>query len=325
MKGWRCFWLIAAIGLLIYPAGVQAEEKFPSRPIELVVPMGPGGATDIAARCYSEELARELKVSVSVVNRAGGTGIQGTTYVTKSRKDGYTLLASHAAPITTMPIINKKAVPYNAMTDLLPLGQFGYVPSLIVVRSESPFKTLKDLVEYARKNPDKLRSAQGGIGTASHFNQMVLTARTGVKVISVPFQSGAESVTALLGGHVDMAANTLPAVAEHIKAGKLRGLSITTPKRSPQLPDVPTTAEAGYPFVNFIGWYGVFAPAGVPQPVLDVLVRTFQKVFTSPEVKRRAEAAGFEMDYNNPKDFRAFIEEEIIVTEKLAKEANLIK
>ncbi len=325
MKGHRFFWLVVAISFLLYPEGAQAEEKYPSRPIELVVPMGPGGATDLSTRCYSEELARVLKVPVNVVNRAGGTGIQGTTYVTKARKDGYTLLAAHAAPITTMPIINKKAVHYNPATDLVPLAEFGYVSSLIIVRSDSPFKTLKDLIEYARKNPDKLRSAQGGIGTASHFNQMVLTARTVVKITSVPFQSGAESVTALLGGHVDMAANTLTAVAQHIKAGKLRGLSITTSKRSPALPDVPTTAEAGYPYVNFIGWYGVFAPAGLPQPVLDVLVRTFQKVFESPEVIHRAEAAGFEMDYKNPEDFRKFIAEETEITEQLARDANLIK
>ena len=324
MKGWRFFWLIAAIGFLLYPAGVQAEEKFPSRPIELVVPMGPGGATDLSSRCYSDDLSRELKVPVNVVNRAGGTGIQGATYVSKARKDGYTLLASHAAPISTLPIINKKAVPYNPVKDFAPLGQFGYVSSLIVVRSDSPFKTLKDLVEYAKKNPGKLKSGQGGIGTASHFNQLILCAKNDINITSVPFQSGAESVTALLGGHVDMAANTLPAVVAHIKAGKLRGLSITTKKRAPELPDVPTTAESGYPYVNFIGWYGLFAPAGVPQPVLDILAHAFQKVVESPDVARRSEKAGFEVDYKNPQEFREYIAEEIKITAKLAKDAGLI-
>jgi tripartite-type tricarboxylate transporter receptor subunit TctC len=325
MKDRRLFWLVVAIGFLFYPAGVQAEEKYPSRPIELVVPMGPGGATDLSTRCYSDEFARELKVPVNVVNRAGGTGIQGATYVSKARKDGYTILASHAAPISTLPIINKKAVPYNPVKDFTPLGQFGYVASLIVVRSDSPFKTLKDLVEYARKNPGKLKSGQGGIGTASHFNQLILCAKNDINITSVPFQSGAESVTALLGGHVDMAANTLPAVAPHIKAGKLRGLSITTRKRSAELPDVPTTAEVGYPYFNFIGWYGLFAPAGVPQPVQDVLTRAFKKVVENPEVERRATKAGFEVDYKNPQEFREYVAEEIKITAKLAKDAGLIE
>ena len=325
MKDRLFIWLIVGITFPMFLGYAHAEEKYPSRPIELVVPMGPGGAADLSARCYSEELARELKVTVNVINRAGGTGIQGATYVTKARKDGYTLLACHPSPITTLPIINKKAVPYNPVKDFIPLGQFGYVASLIVVRSDSSFKTLKDLVEYARKNPGKLKSGQGGIGTASHFNQLILCAKTGINITSVPFQSGAESVTALLGGHVDVAANTLPAVAPHIKAGKLRGLAIITRVRAPEFPDIPTAAEAGYSYVNFVGWLGAFAPAGVPQPVLDVLVRVFKKVFENTEVGQRAIMAGFTVDYKSPEEFRGAIEEEIQVTAKLAKDANLIQ
>jgi len=320
----RFFLIVLTIGFIFYPVHVQGKEKYPTRPIELVVPMGPGGATDLSTRCYSEQLSRELKVPVIVVNRAGGTGVQGATYVSRARKDGYTLMSSHAAPITTMPIINKKAVAYNPLTDFVPLGQFCTVASLIVVRADSPFKTLKDLVEYARKNPGMLKSAQGGIGTASHFNQLILCGKNNLNITSVPFQSGAESVSALLGGHVDMAANTFPVVFPHIKAGKLRGLAITSSKRAPELPEVPTTAEAGYPYANFVGWYGAFAPAGVPQGVLEVLYRAFQKVFNNPEVRNRAVKAGFMLEYRNPQEFRKFIEEEFKITEKLAKEAGLI-
>lgn len=301
-----------------------AQEKYPSRPIELVVPFSAGGSADIAARIYSEELARTLKVPVNVMNRAGGAGIQGTTYVIRGKHDGYMLLAAPSTAIIVMPVISNE-VTYDTLRDLVPLAHFVSAPTVFDVRADSPFMTLGELIEYARKNPGKLKNATGGIGTESHLNLEILCNNLGIKITTVPFASGGEALPALLGGHVDMSSQTLITEAPHIKAGNLRGLALASPTRHPDFPNIPTTAELGHPNVNLRVRFGVFAPAGVPPSVVNVLSPALEKVLKNPEVIDRAKKALLTVEYMGPEEFRKFIESEFRVIEKAAKNANIVK
>ncbi len=322
MKSSRFF---VSLMILFAVHGVgHSQERYPSRPIELVVPFSAGGSADIAARIYSEELSRALKVPINVINRAGGAGIQGTAYVVRGKNDGYTLLAAPSTAIIVMPVISNE-VTYDPLKDLVPLAHFVSAPTVFDVRADSPFKTLGELIEYARKNPGKLKNATGGIGTESHLNLEILCNRVGVKITTVPFASGGEAVPALLGGHVDMSSQTLITEAPHIKAGKLRGLALASPARHPDFPDIPTTAELGHPNVNLRVRFGVFAPAGVPQSALTVLNPALEKVLKNPEVIERAKKALLTVEYMGPEEFRKFIESEIRIIEKAAKDAHVGK
>lgn len=315
-----------AFGLVFlgFLGGVQAEDKYPSRPIELVVPFGAGGSADLAARCYSDDLSKLLNVSINVVNRPGGTGIQGTTYVVNGKKDGYTLLGTTDTPLLIMPVINKE-VTYDPLKDLVPIGRFAHVYSLFAVRSDSPFKTMKELIEFARKNPGKLKNGAAGFGTEAYFNLEVLCSKEKIKITSMPFGSGGKNAVALLGGHIDMASSSVASLGQHIKAGKVRALAISSEKRHPDLPDVPTTFELGYPESNFAVWTGVFAPAGVPQQVIDVLVPAVEKAFKKPDVVERAIKLGYEVEFMGPERLGKSLASEIGVIRQVAQEANLVK
>jgi tripartite-type tricarboxylate transporter receptor subunit TctC len=311
--------------ILVFIGGIQGQEKYPNRPIELVVPFGPGGVADVVARIYSEDLSRVLNVPITVVNRAGGAGIQGTIYVIRARKDGYTLLATPRTPIILPPVITPNEAPYNPLKDLINLGQFGSVPHIFGVKSDSPYQKLEDLIEHARKNPGKLKNSSVGMVEEGVLNLEILCARNKIKIPSIPFKSGAESMTALLGGHVDMTSSTLTIQGPQIKAGKTRGLTITSKTRHPDFPDIPTTAELGYPEVNIVTWFSAFAPAGVPQPILNVLIPAFEKVIKNPEVTQRLTKASLMVEYKDPVELQKIIESDLRIVEKVAQDANLIK
>ena len=324
MKRFRFLGLGFGVVCLGFLGGAQAQEAYPVRPIELVVPFGPGGAASVTARAYSDNLAKLLKVPITVVNRAGGTGIQGTAYVIKSKKDGYTLLAATDTPLMVMPVISKE-VTYDPLKDLIPIGHIGYAPAVFAVKSDSPFKTFAELVEYARKNPGKLKNASSGIGTESFFNLQLFCHKENIKITTIPFKSGGEVVVSVLGGHTDLSSSSLPSLAPQIKAGTLRGLAISTKKRHPDFPNIPTTAEMGYPEVNLAVWMALFAPTGVPKQVIDVLVPAAEKTFKDPEVVQRAVNAGLVVEYLGPEETRKLLESGIQIIKKLAPEADLIK
>ncbi len=323
MKRHLIFTVVCALVYLVNPAGTPAK-GYPDRPIELVIPMAPGGSSDVAARILNDELGKALNVPIVAVNRAGGSGIQASLYVARGRKDGYTLLLGSGTSLIIMPIINKEAT-YDPVKDFIPIGQFASVPSAFVVRTESTFRTLNDLIEYARANPGKLKNGAGGLGTESYFNLELLCVKNKIKITTIPFKSGGEALPALLGGHVDMASNTITTVGPQIKAGKLRGLAVTSDKRIPEYPDVPTTAEAGMPDINFRTWFGLFAPVGTPQSVINVLVPAAAKIFKNPEIVRRAVRAGFVPDYKAPDDFRKFLKSRQETAGRVAQEAGLSK
>lgn len=302
----------------------QAEEKYPNRLIELIVPMAPGGSSDLLARIFSEELARALNVPINVVNKAGGSGVQAAIHVTRAKKDGYTLFEGTSTSISIMPSFSKEAN-YDPIKEFITIGHFASVPSIISVRSDSPFQTLNDLIEYARKNPGKLKNSCVGFGEVSYLNLQLLAARNNIKITSIPFKGASEALPAYLGGHTDMYSSTASTLGPHIKSRKIRGLSVTSKQRLPEFPTIPTTAELGYPYVNLTVWLGLVAPAGVPQSVIDVLVPAAEKVFTNPDVAQRATKVGFTVDYMGPEEFRTFIKSDVQTVRKVLEDADLFR
>jgi tripartite-type tricarboxylate transporter receptor subunit TctC len=244
--------------------------------------------------------------------------------VIKSKKDGYTLLGSTDTPLMVMPVISKE-VTYDPLKDVIPLGHIGYAPAVFAVKGDSPFKTLAELVEYAHKNPGKLKNASAGIGTESFFNLQLLCYKEKIKITSIPFKSGGEGIVSLLGGHTDMSSTSLASVGPQLKAGTLRGLAVCTPKRQPDFPNLPTTAELGYPDVNLSVWMALFAPAGVPKQVIDVLVPAVEKAFQDPEAVQRGLNAGLVMEYQGPEETRKLLESGLQLIKRLATEAEMIK
>ena len=320
-KRWIC-WLVCGVALLtLYGVG-HAAEKYPTRTIELVAPTRPGGSSDVVARIYSDVLSKNLKVPIVMVNRAGGAGSSGTIYVINAKKDGYTLLAEPGTPLVIVPAVNKE-VTYDPIKDLTPLGYLGSIASAFAVKSDSPFKTLGEMMDYARQNPGKIRNGVGGMGTESQFNMEVLCLRAKLNLTTVPFQGGAEAMTALLGGHVDISCNTLAVLGPQIAAGKLRALAVTAKTRVPELPNIPTAAELGFPESSFEVWFGAFAPAGLPQSVVQVLIPAVEKTFKSPDVAERAKKVGLTLKYMGPDELAKYLEEAIRAAKKVAQDANI--
>lgn len=324
MKRWQVVCLVC--GMICIPhfgAGI-ALGAYPNRPIELVVPYSPGGNVDVISRIYSEELGRALKGRIIVVNRGGGSGIQGTDYVIRSKKDGLTLLGTAGTPLTIMPAISRE-VTYDPLKDLIPLGQIASIPSLFVVNNDSRFKTLNELVEYARKNPEKIRNAAAGLGSESQFNLEILCAHNKIKITNIPYNGGAGALVALLGGNGEMASLSLSTLGPQIQAGKIRALAITSARRHPKFPNIPTTAELGYPYANINIWTGILAPAGVPKAILNILISAVEKTFKNPTVIDRATKANFLMEYKGSEEFRKFIQEQLHVAAQIAHDAGMEK
>ncbi len=322
----RCGSLSALFALILFAVfGIaSAEDKYPARPIELVVPFAPGGTGDLTARSYSDELARTLKVPITVVNRAGGSGIQGTKYVISGKKDGYRLLAATDTPLVLVPVVNKEAT-YDPLKDVVPIGYFGYSPLIFAVKSDSPFKTLAELVDYARKNPGRMKTAITGFGTEGHFNVELLSHKEKIKITPIPFKSGGESLVALLGGHVDMAVSSITSLGPQVKGGTIRALAICFRSRHPDFPNIASTAELGYPDVNLATWTALFAPAGVPKQVVDVLVPAAEKAFKNPEVIQRGTQAGVVVEYMGPDGVRKLMESGIQLVRRVAQDADMVK
>lgn len=242
----------------------------------------------------------------------------------RAKKDGYTLLAGSSSTIVISPIISKEAT-YDPLKEFIPLGYPGHIPAAYAVKSDSAFKSFGDLVEYARKNPGKLKYAGGGGANPSFFSVQLLCKKNNLKITTIPFKSGQEATVALLGGHVDMTASNFISMGSHIKAGTLRGLALNANTRHPDFPDIPSTVELGYPYMTLSAWVGVLAPAGVPQPIVDTLVSALEKAFKDPEVVQRLTATGFMVEYLGPEEFRKHIESEIGIVGELAKDVGLSK
>jgi len=284
-----CFSLIVAGSTALAVAQASAAE-FPDRPVSIVVPFPAGGTPDILARVLGEAVGKRLGQPVVVDNRGGAGGNIGAQAVARAKPDGQTLLMC-AFGCSVAPLIYKPA-PYDIKKDFAPVAMLATVPSVLVVNPKVPAKSVGELLAYARANPGKLNSASSGVGTSAHLATELLRAQTGVDLTHVPYKGAGQVATDLLGGQVDMYFDNLPASLPSIKSGKLRALAVASEKRSPSVPDVPTFAEAGVPNFVITPWFGLLAPAGTPEPVLQRLNAAFNDALKDPAVAERMTQLG---------------------------------
>jgi len=290
---------------------VAAQEPWPAaKPISMVVAFPPGGVADLTARPMAVVLERILKQKVLVENRAGAGGAVGNAYVAKARPDGYTLLMALSS-VSILPEADKVngKVPGYTLDQLIPVALVSADPTVLVVRAEAPYRSVKDLVDAAKANPGKINYASSGYYSALHTPMEMFSIATGAKMFHIPYQGGGPAVTAILGGQVDALASGPGPVVQHIKAGKLRALASWGDKRHPALPDVPTLKELGIDNEFYI-WAGLFAPAGTPEPVVRQLRDAVRQAVADPQFRQVMESSGQPIQYLDQAEFRTFFDKD---------------
>lgn len=283
--------VLALLSACALPAASRAQGAWPNRPVRMILPFSAGGPGDITTRLVARALEKQLKQPVIVENKPGAGGIIGSDYVAKSAPDGYTLLVAGNGAITNALLRTK--MPY-AESDLVPVISTNAAPSVITVNASSPVRTLKELQAFARGNTNGLNFGTAGSGSTGHFVAEMLRNALGAEVTLVHFKSGADDVTALMGGQIDLVSEAAVAVLPYVRAGKLRALAVTDDKRLPVLPDVPTTSELGFPTVRMRHWGGLFVPKGTPVAVIDRLAKASQAALSEDtQLKAQLYANGY--------------------------------
>ena len=299
---------IAALGLAALAAGAAAQD-YPARPIKLVVPFPPAGGTDIIARVVGQKLAEANKWTVVVDNKPGAGGNIGVDAAAKSPPDGYTIVMGQTSNLAINATLYKN-LPYDPMKDLVPIVLVGSSPIAIVVRNESPLKSLADLVAAAKAKPGSVTMATPGNGTVAHLSGVRLQQVTGTKFEHIPYKGASAALPDLLAGNVDIYLSSVPSIQSQVAAGRMRVLAVTSSKRSPILPNVPTVSESFAGF-NATTWFGLLAPAGTPKPIVQKLNAEANRILKDPAVRKAIEAEGGEVLGGTSEEFGAYMKSEI--------------
>lgn len=295
---------LAAAALALAAAGVCAQESFPSRPIRYVNPYPPGGGTDLFARILAQKMSESLGVQVLVDNRPGAQGSLGTSQVAKAAPDGYTMILAQSGPFSINPFIYK-SVGYDVLRDFAAVSLGSEQPYLVVVHPTVPARNLKDLAAVARKSPGKLSFASSSSVAQLVGELFKLVTRT--ELLHIPYKGAGPAVIDLLAGNVDLMYSSPPSTTPHVRTGRLRAVAITGPKRSANLPDVPTSRESGFPEFEVTGWYGVAVPAATPREIVRRLNAEVVRALAMPDVRERLNAGGLDASPSTPEEFDALI------------------
>jgi tripartite-type tricarboxylate transporter receptor subunit TctC len=293
-------------------------QSYPNRPVKIVVPYAPGGLPDTIARVTATKMGESLGQQVVVENVGGAGGINGVEQVVKSQPDGYTLLVADVGQIAINPHLFSK-LPYQPMKDLAPISLIGTSALYLVAHPSVPVNSLKDLVALAKKQPGKLNYGSSGIGSIHHLSTEALKAGFGIDIVHVPYKGTGQSVPALLGGQVSILYSALPSIAGHLKEGRVKMLAISTAKRSPATPDVPTVAASGIPGYDFVAEIGLLAPANTPSAVINRLTGEAAKAVKQPDVVQRFTQLGIEAVGSSPQEYAAINKADYEKYEKLVK------
>lgn len=300
---------VLAAAWLSGPVAAQTTD-FPNKPVRIVVPFPPGGATDITARVVAEKLSTKWGQPVVIDNKAGAGGNVGSDLVAKSAPDGYNIVlgvtGSHSINISLY-----KKMPYHPLNDFEPLTQATIYPNAIVVNPQVPANNLAELIALLKKEPGKLSYGSDGNGTASHLGMEILKSKANVQLTHIPYRGSTPMITDLLGGTLMVGVTGLPAVQQHLKAGKLKMIAITTPQRAPGAPDYKTVAEQGFANFNAAPWAGFFAPKGTPKPVVDKLALDLADALKQADVVQKMNELGSTVVGNKPDEFRQFVTRQI--------------
>jgi tripartite-type tricarboxylate transporter receptor subunit TctC len=315
--------ILSLTGFILYLSCDVAAQNYPKQPINLIIPLAPGDATDVAGRAIGDELSKLLKVAVVPVNRPGAGGTIGTESTVKAPKDGYTILITNNASVVYNRVLSPETVNYDPFKDLTALGLVARTPILLAVRSEAPYKTFSEMVEFAKKNPGAVRIGTVGVGSVGHFTVEIVNSLAGIAMTMVPFKGAGPGVTAALGGHIEGVAVAQGVAAPHLKSGAMRGILISS--SAPEFPHIPTLVQLGHK-QNLLGvWSAFFAPAGVSSDISKTLITALEKVMREPSVAPRLAQLGMITDYVPPDKLLAEIRDEHRAVEQIAKKAGLAK
>jgi tripartite-type tricarboxylate transporter receptor subunit TctC len=310
---------IAALAAGVLACAASAAD-YPSRPIRFIVPSAAGGAPDYLVRALTQELAGVLNQQVVVDNRAGASGVIGVELIARAPADGYTIGYGNAPLLAILPSLNPK-LPYDVARDLQPIARYNFSQNILAVRTSLPVTSVKELIDYAKKNPGRLSYASPGNGTTVHLSAELFKQMTGTNMLHVPYKSIAQALTELIAGQVDLVFDNLTSTAPHVKAGRLRGIAVTGPARTPILPDLPTVAEAGVPGYEVTTWGGFIAPAHLPRPILTRLTTDINKACAMQSVKDRLAAVGNQCVGGSPQEFAEFVGKERVKWADVVKKA----
>lgn len=309
----------------VYAQNQQAasgDSAYPARPVHIVVPGGAGTGPDTLTRILATELAKKWHQPVVVENVAGAGGNIGHARVAEASPDGYTLLVGMIGPMAINPNLHAEH-PFDPLKDLTAISMIARYPNMLLVNPQLPYKTVDDLIAHARQNPKSIRYGSAGVGTTPHLSGVLLSRLANVDMLHVPYKSSAQMTTDAIAGHIDIMFLNPPAVLPHVKAGKLRAIAITSRERAPYAPDIPTLIEEGVPDYELTSWYGLFAPAGTPQEVVQKINRDLVDVIAMPEIKAKFDERGDEPFAGTVKDANTFVASELERWGKIIKEAGI--
>lgn len=313
---------LVAVVIALFDFAAIAADSYPQKPIRLIIPFSPGGGTDVLARAMSDKLADAFGASVIIDTRPGAGGTLGSGLVAKSDPDGYTLLMTSASH-TYIPGIYGKELSYDGVKDFRSITMLASAPNLLVVHPSLPATNLKQLLALARQRPGELYYASAGRGSNLHLTTELFLYMAKIKMVNVPYKGGGPALIAVMSGESHVNFPSIHSAIPFVKSGRLRALAVTTKKRAPALPDVPPINEAGVPGYDKASWYGLFAPAATPEPVVAHIYKAIAKVLKDPEIVKRLATEGAVPVANPPAEFDAFVREEIVTWNKLIRDMNL--
>jgi len=315
----RC---VAALLALVAAAGPGSAEDYPARPIRVIVPTAPGGMADILARHFGQKFGEKIKQPVIVENKTGAGGAIAADYVAKSPADGYTIYVGFHATNAILPTLDPK-LPYKSARDFAPIIHIANLPNVLVVNSKVEVKSVKELVELARAKPGVLSYASQGIGSSGHIAGEQFRLLTRTDIVHVPYKGAAPALQDLIAGRVPMMFDIVPFALQHIRDGSVRGLAVAAPQRVPVLPDIPTMTEAGYPGVQGGAWFALFAPAGTPPAVIDLLNKAARDAFNAADVRDKLEPRGVVLVLGSPAELGAWVAADTERWAKVIREAGI--
>ena len=328
MKGRIAPAMLASVAFVVVNTSVQAadakgEAAYPERPVRIVVPFPPGQTVDIVGRIMAERFTEAFGKQFIVDNRSGAAGTVGTALAARATPDGYTLLIVSNGTLAGNTALWKEKLPYNVIKDFAPVINFIATPQLLVASPSLPYRTVQDIVNYAKANPGKINYALPGVGNSSHLAMEMLRARAGIDIVPVPYQGSPAAFIDIMSGRIPIMFEAASGVLVHVRSGKIRAIATGGTERAVFLPEVPTVAESGYPGYSAVPWVGVVAPAGAPKAIIAKLYGEAAKLLQTPEGKARIINMGMEPLGMNPADFGAHIKAEIERWTKVVQDAGI--
>jgi len=321
VRAFPIFTKSVAVAALVFAAAAALAQSYPSRVVRMVVAYPPGGSIDVVARLVNQRLTSAFGQQFIIDNRAGAAGNIGTDYVAKAANDGYTLLMGSAASISSAPAVYAK-LPYDPVRDLAPIIQVANQPNVLTAHPSVPARTLKEFIAIAKANPGKFNYGSSGIGASQHMTAELFAMLTGVKIEHIPYKGGTPAMTDLISGQIDFMFTPAPNAIAFVKSGKIRGIAVTSLKRSSALPELPTMDESGLKGFELLGWIGLLGPAGTPREIVDRLNAEINKMLAG-DIRPRLTELGLDAVGGTPEQFAAFIRQDIAKYVKIVKVAGI--